>query len=269
MRALHEVERIESRVLGAVRVVDASTGAPLDRSIEMLVVEGGARVLRNRSGLYVIHDWVALAAHAAAFSQPPDAPPLGSQLLELRLADHAGEYLPRSVSIALPRDPDPAQAGEANSLFQPIEVALYPSPVAAVGGNWSVLRASVVDDSGAALGGALLRVRRGDAVLARGLSDWRGEALLPVVGVPVTTFSDDEDAVVVDEIDVVLDAFFDVTAGLRTPAADVATGREPAQLPTVDPEALDAAADGLPGTSVVLAIAARRSVHRTLTIPLP
>ena len=90
-----------------------------------------------------------------------------------------------------------------------------------------------------------------------------------VAGVPVTTFSEDENSVVSNEIDVVLQVIFDPATGQRTPAAQVRNGRPPATLPQVDPLALEAAANTLPGTTRNIAIAARRVQTLTLSVPLP
>ena len=133
-----------------------------------------------------------------------------------------------------------------------------------------MLRVSLTETaSGDALGGALLRIRSNGSVLARGLTDWRGEALVPVVGVPVTTFSADEDAVVISEINVSLQAAFDSASGSRTPAAQVRAGRPPALLPLVDPAALESAFNALPHTQLALSIAARRSQSVLLSLNLP
>src|SRR5262249_60336748 len=144
------------------------------------------------------------------------------------------------------------------------------SPSAPVGVNWAVLRVNVTEpNTGDALGGALLRVRSNGTVLARGLTDWRGEALVPVVGVPVTTFSEDAHAVVISEIAVSLEAAFAPGAGIRTPVAQVRAGRAPATLPVVDPLALDAGFESLPHAQTPLAIAARRSQTVSMNVALP
>jgi hypothetical protein len=267
MRAFRELERIEDRVLAALRCVDAATGVPVSRRLEVEALGAPApRLLRNRSGLLVVAAWPPLAAHSAAFEAPPSVPPAASLVLHLRIEDPRGQYLPRRFALSLPRDPDPAaDAG----VLHPVEVALFAAPAAPTGTNWAVLRLSLASSAGQALGGALARVRRNGEVLARGLSDWRGEAMVPVVGVPVTTFSEGEDVVVVDEIEVVLEAAFDPDAGTRTPLAQVRDGRPPEPLPLVDPAALDAAFDALPRATVTLSIAARRHTRRTLTLDLP
>lgn len=268
MRAFRELERHEDRVLGALQLVDAGTGASIDRSFDVRVLgPGQATLVRNRSGLYVIRHWSELAAHALPFDAPPLTPDVGAQALRLSISDPLGQYLPRIATLRLPRDP---AANAPDSLFQPALVPLYPAASAATGANWALLRVTLTETgSGDALGGALLRVRRNGEVLARGLSDWRGEALIPVVGVPVTTFSDDQNAVVVSEIEVSLEAVFDAATGLRTPIAAVRAGRAPAVLPQVDPVALETQIASLPNTSLNLSIAARRSQHRALSLDLP
>ena len=268
MRTLRELERIEWRTLGAIRFVDATTGTTIVRPLD--VNAPGASLVRNRSGLYVIRDWKKLAAHTSEFLAPPGAPAAGSQLLDLAVTDPNGDYLPLAVQVHLPRVSDPAQANAADSLFQPAVVPLYPSASAPVGANWAVLRVSVTDGaSGDALGGALLRVVFNGTTLARGLTDWRGEALVPVMGVPVTTFSEDPAAVVISEINVSLQAAFDVARGSRVTQAQVRAGNPPATLPRVDPSALESAFDALPHAQLPLAIAARRAQTAALTLALP
>ncbi len=267
---LRELERSEWRVLGALRLVDATTRAPIERN--MRVDAAGATVTRNRSGLYVIRHWDVLAAHESQFSAPPVTPVPGSQSLGLNVSDPQGDYLPVAAQVRLPRNSDPAQADAADSLFQPAVVVLYPSAIAPIGANWAVLRVSLSEAaSGDALGGALLRVQlNGNGnILARGLTDWRGEALVPVVGVPVTTFSDDANAVVISEINVTLQAAFDPLSGSRTPAAHVREGRPPSMLPAVDPSALEDAFNALPRAQLALNIAARHSQSVLLTLNLP
>ncbi len=269
---IHELERAERRVLGALRCVDATTRVAIEQPIlvEITHAKGGARVLRNRRGLYVISEAPTLEAHSAAFTQPPASPGNGARRFKATLRDPSSRYLPRLADLALPRDADPTHAEQPGSLFQPIEIALYPSSAAPVAANWAVLRVSLSDSgSGAALGGALLRVSKDGAVLARGITDWRGEALLPVRGVPVTTWSDAPDAVVVSEIEVEVEAIFDPARGTRVGAAAVRNGRAPAAPPLVDPDKLEAQRATLPHTSRSIAIAARRAQSLSLGLALP
>lgn len=263
--ALRELERVEWRVLAALRPIDAVTGATIVAPLR--VTAAGARIVRNRGGLYVIHEWPALATHAAAFDAPPALPAPGSLALTVSVADAAGQYLPRLARIALPRDP--AAAGE-NSLFSALAIALHPAPTARLGINWCALRVSLAHRaSGDALGGALLRVVAGDAVLARGLSDWRGEALVPVAGIPVTTWSEDEDAVVVSHVAATLEAIFDPDAGTRTPLAEVRSGRPPPRLPQVDPDDIESRRALLPRAQQDISLAARGALNLNLGLDLP
>lgn len=267
-RALRELERIESRVLGALRCVDAGTGADVTGVLAVRALVGSARFVRNRSGLYVIAFWPPLAAHADAFEQPPVEPEVGALELPVGISDPTGRYLPRRVTMALPRDPDPANAGEHSSLFRPLVVQMYPAPSASTGANWAVLRVTVTDAaSGDRLGGALLRARRNGDVLARGLTDGRGEGLLALVGVPMVTFGEEEEAVMVEEINVTVEASYDPATGTRMPAAALRAGARP-PTPMVDPEALEAAQD-LPQTALPSAVAARRSQNVSIAVVLP
>lgn len=266
---IRELERVERRVLGALRCVDATTGVAIEQPMQVRVTTPAglsASLLRNRSGLYVISLAPGLEPHAGAFAEPPDDAPLP---FVAQVNDPLGRYLPRRASLSLPRDPDPAHAVQPASLFRPIDIPLYPGAAAQPGANWAVLRVSLAEPGGDRLGGALLRVTRNGNVLARGLTDWRGEALLPVSGVPVTTWSDDPHVVVVSELDVQVEAVFDPAAGTRTPAAQVAAGQAPAQPPVVDPDAIEAGRAALPHASHGVAIAARREQSLSLVLTLP
>lgn len=265
---IDELERTETRVLGALRCVDAATRTPVESLLR--VTMPGARLRRNRSGLYVIAGADALAAHEAAFQAPPAAPPLGSVALHATIVDPLGRYLPRLAAVALPRDANPANAGTPASLFRPIDVALYPAAAAPTGANWALLRVSVTHaGSGDALGGVLLRVLQGSMVLARGLSDWRGEALVAVPGVPVTTWSEDPGDVVVNEIAVELEATVERANQHRTPMADVLAGHVPAGPLIVDPDRLEAggaASFVRHRTDVAIAAGRSQSVPFVLTL---
>lgn len=270
-RELHELERNEHRVLGAIEVVDGTSGA---RVTQALQVSGGeARIVRNRSGLYVVWGWSVLADHAGVFARPPAEPGIGSQELVLTLRDPAGAYLPRSAVMALPRNPapDPASRAHPDSLFRPLQVRMYRSTAAPLQGNWSRLDVNVAAAAGGdALGGALVEVRdSGGDVLARGLTDWRGEAVVPVAGVPITTWSDDENAVVVSEVAATVHAFFVPALGTRTPAEDVHRGRAPAAVLPPDPDRTAAHAQVLSAQPVPIQLAARRARVVALAIAFP
>ncbi len=270
--AMLELERVETRVLGALAVVDATTGTRVPDGLALQPMPG-ARLQRNRSGLWVIAHVDALAAHEAAFAAAPATPPLGSVALTLRIDDTLGRYLPRLATVALPRDPAPVAPGtdpSATSLFAPATLSLYPAANARTGANWATLRVTVTEShAGDALGGAVLLVSVGGNVVARGVSDWRGEALVAVPGVPVTTWSDDPGAVTVNEIAAQVQLVFDASAGTRVPASQVAAGTAPAALPCVDPDAIEAHAATLPNATKATTLATGRSQPLSLTLALP
>lgn len=263
-----ELERVELRVLGALCCVDATTGAPLNHPLR-IGAPAGARIQRNRSGLFVVYEWAPLAHHAPSFLNAPAEPAAGEAPLTVTVSDPSGQYLSRLVQVDLPRDPALANAALPSSLYRPIRVPMYPSAASRVGPNWAALSLSLRDAvSGDALGGVLLRVLSGMQVLARGLSDWRGEALVPVAGIPVTTWSAEPGDVIVTQIEVTVEAIADPASATRTPQAHVATGRAPLLLPLVDPAAIETARAGLPQTSTVVSLAAGRPLHVSLAIPL-
>lgn len=211
-------ETIDRRVLAALRFRDAVTGATVAGALD--VRAAGARWIRNRRGWWILASAPGLVAHTTAFAAPPPAPTIGTVPLRVRVADPAGRYLPRTATVALPRNPDPVKADRPESLFQPVEVDLFPSPAAAVSPNWAVLRVSASGPDGP-LGGALLRVVRKAApatVLGLGMTDARGEGLIAVAGIPVTTWEEEQGSVLATEVEARVDLFWQ--AGAEPPDPD-------------------------------------------------
>ena len=221
------VQRVERRVLGAVRFTDAVTGVEVAAPLK--VAAPGVRWLHNRRGWWVMTDAPGLDAHTAAFAQPPAQPAPGSVPVRLTVEDPSGRYLARSATLALPRDPDPAHAADDASLFRPVEVRLFPAPAAAgLSAGWAVVRATVTGAGGARLGGALLRVTRktGGEVLGRGVSDARGEALLAVAGIPVTTWTEGSGGVLSTAVETKVQVLWDAAAGPLSDPDDLERRRE-------------------------------------------
>jgi hypothetical protein len=250
-------ELIDTRVLAALRFVDATVHRHVDGRVE---VQGdGVRTLRNRAGLHVITEAPGFDAYSAAFRAPPAVPPAQ---VTLTVRDRSGRYLSRRLAVTLPRDPDPAHAEQASSLFRPIEVALYPSPTAAIGVGWATLRLSIKrsgTDNG--LPFAYVRVVRDsdNQRIAVGLADERGEALVAVPGVPVTSWSTSPiNSPVISTVAVRVTAFYDSTA------FDQKTGIYP------DPDQLEATFSGLPhSTEQSFDLASGRESARRIDVPLP
>jgi hypothetical protein len=247
------VESLTRRALAALRVVDGVTGQPI---LSPLSVSGAGTVwVRNRRGLHVLMEMPGLERHQDALLSLPASPPVGSLSAVVEVRDMGSTYLSRRQTIRLPRDPDPAHAGEVSSVFQPIESRLYLSPSAPISSAWSVIRATVVREGNRqGLGGALIRVlRTGDGqVLARGLSDARGEALVAVPGIPVTTWEVSSGPVMGTEVDVQVEVVVD-----------------PAAVNVPDPDALEADRGVLPGSETAMKLASGRTVVRLLTVAIP
>lgn len=188
---------IDRRVLGAVEFLDATTHLPIRRPFYVRSDE--ARFLRNRSGRYVVADAKGLTHHTRAFTAPPPEPAPGSIPIDISVADPSGAYLPRIAHLPLPRNPDPANADHDDSLFRAAPVLMYRSILSRQNLNWSVIRVFVhlEDEQKTPVRGALGIVTRavnGGGVLAKGISNLRGEMLIAVPGIPITQFAgDDED----------------------------------------------------------------------------
>lgn len=247
------VESLTRRALAALRVVDGVTGQQI---LSPLSVGGaGTSWVRNRRGLYILLGVPGLEAHEEALLSPPAAPAVGSINVVVAIQDRGSTFLPRRQTIRLPRDPNPSNAGEGSSLFQPIESRLYLTPSAPTSSAWAVIRATVVrQGSEQGLGGALIRVLRASdgQVLARGLSDARGEAMVAVPGIPVTTWESAPGPVMGTEVDVQIETVFDPAGG-----------------PVPDPDFLEANRTTLPNGQTVMKLASGRMVVRKLTVAIP
>lgn len=190
-------EFIDHRYLGALKLVDRATGFHLNRA--MRITAQDVSLFRNRSNLYVIKDAIGLELHIDSFLKPPALPARESLPFSVEVSDPLNQYLPRTIKIALPRDADPENSENEDSMFNPIDVKLYAAPNANVMANWSTIRVSVqrqdADSGNLPVAGGLLRVVRNsdDKVLSSGLTDQRGEALVIVPGIPITQFAEDDD----------------------------------------------------------------------------
>ena len=200
MRPVKIKATIDRRALGALLLVDNATGIPVRRA--MSVFADGLTFFPNRSLLYVISYARGLESHLTAFESPPDAsdpnePNIGSQQFNVTIRDPLGKYLPRLVQLNLPLNPDPR---EDDPIFKPIKVPLFASPISNLNPNWSTIRASVFDlaainiENPTPVPGALCRIlNASDEIIAGGMSDKRGEAVIIVPGIPVSDFAREDD----------------------------------------------------------------------------
>lgn len=268
-------ENSDRRALGALRPVDLTTGLPIRAPLRM--AGAGLDLRRNRQGDYVIWRAAGLEAHTQAFSAPPAAPSIGALSFSLTITDPAGDYLPRRSTLALPRATDP---DAPHSVFAPIPIPLFPAPAARPASSWAVIRGTVRHaGTRARLPWALIQVLHAttDAVLAAGLADARGEALVAVPGILITMPADDSGPVLTTELAVKLTVRFDA-AGLRERSdADLAAGaQDPNPNFVPDPDALGALASraaqiqasGVPAPSATGKLAAGRTLIADVLVAL-
>lgn len=191
------LEHVDSRVLGAFRLIDNPTQAVIKRQLDVSATH--TSFIRNRSYHYVISNTAELEHHTQTFAEAPTSPPLGDVEITINVEDPLLRYLPRLKTISLPRDPHPGHADQDESLFKAVPVEMYAAPTFRLHPNWSGIRASISlqGSPDVPVPGALLRIIRtsDDVVLDKGYSDRRGEALIIIPGIPITNFatSDDED----------------------------------------------------------------------------
>ena len=118
-------ETIDRRILGAIVFLDA-----LGRRVRSPVAAAaaGATLWQKEPGVLIVAGAPGLSDHVAAFAGPPGVPVLGSVELAVDLVPADPALAPRRAIVPLPRDPDPANAAEPDSLFRPQEIVLWPSP---------------------------------------------------------------------------------------------------------------------------------------------
>lgn len=244
------LELVERRVIGAIRLLDVTTSLQIREPLN--ITANGASVRRNGSGLFVLWSAPGLESTMDSFQQPPTVPGPGTVTLTLVIDDPTQRYLARRSTIQLPLDPDPQHA--TNSLFIPIDVPIFPGPAAPTTPGWAIVRASVTEATTSnGLAGALLRVvRTSDSVrLGLGLTDARGEGLIAVPGIPVTTWDSGSGPVLASEVDATVQAVVDPNA----------TG-----IP--DPDDLEARHTSLRSTTSAVKLASGRELVVPLSVAL-
>ncbi|MBP1467345.1 hypothetical protein EYB53_016655 [Candidatus Chloroploca sp. M-50] len=249
------IDRVVHRVLGAVRLVDATVAQLEGVSRQLVVTEPVAiraaelTFRRNRRNYYVIHrsSHPLLRAHHDQFEAPPALPAIGSLSFAVEVVPSTGSYLPRVATIALPRDPDPAAV---NSLFTPLDLRLYRAPTAVPLAGWGAVRVTVRDAEGAGVPGALVRVVAADDatnLMGEGITEWRGrargEALVPIAKIPTTSVAANGTGPVISQgIAIAIQAFyhpgFDPETALPDP--DDLEARRQILVAAPDPDALGA-----------------------------
>ncbi len=257
--------QLDRRVLGAMQLVDATTGLPLQRRLQ--VSGDGIQLGWNRSGYAVIYAAKGLQAYSESFLAPPA---LATVSIQVKIVDSEGQYLPRQVAIKLPREADPAKANMPDSLFQPVKVSVYRSPAAGVASGWAVIRATVIDKTTSQrLPWALIRVvQSSPARVTLSLADWRGEALISVSGIPVTTPGVGAGAVLVNDIDVTLEIVFNPLLTIIPTTSDLSGLIDPNLGYLPDPDDLEVRRSSLRSGTLPYKLASGRDRSETLSVTL-
>ncbi len=185
-------EAVIHRVLGAVRFIDATTGARVQSRLA-LTSDEATTWQRNSSGAYVVvraagfdaftgHDPTLTDAQMEAlFRSPPDVP---AAARTFTVTDPAEQYLSRRFVLTLPR------AGD--DLFEPLEVPLHRATSARPFGAGPRLYVSVRDDRDppGAVPGALVVVTIDGVEAGRTTTGPTGEAVVELVGRPTFVTGD-------------------------------------------------------------------------------
>lgn len=207
-------ERLDQRVLGAVRWVDHLTGRPIRRALDVRSEQ--ARFRRNASDLSVLWNAARFERYTATVYPPLPGPEPTLPAPPVRITgtvnDPLGEYLPRAFSLDLPRNAGTAQPRPADSVFRPVDVALLPGPAARLNPGWAELRLTLRRAGDNALFPNVLARARGDLgdgaggrLLGVGMSDARGEALVVLTSLPLYQPDPGNGRIVPTELDLTLE----------------------------------------------------------------
>lgn len=186
-------ENSDRRIIAAIRCTDAITGSALRRTITVHAPDNqNVRFVRNLSGQIVLTYAPGFEAYQDSFSLNTLSTLPPPQQLRLSCSDSRGHYLPRNFALNLPRNPDtdPTSLASAESLFSPVMIPLYPSGLLPLNPGWATLRATITNSTGQRLPWSLVRIEVDNRqILAQ--ADHRGEAMIVVPGLPITTWSTD------------------------------------------------------------------------------
>lgn len=173
---------LDRRCLGALQPVDAATGTPVGRRLAL----SGAnlRLVPTASGLYAITFARGFEQYVDAFDPVPSTPAPGTRSFRVDVWDPLGLFLPRALTIALPRATTPG----ADSVFEPIRIPMYRAPRASLSTNWGAVYGSILPGPDGKVPAAQIRVVResNGEVLGTGLNVTfsRDEAAAAVLSLP-------------------------------------------------------------------------------------
>ena len=200
-------KQVDRRVLGGFLFANAVTGASVTDPLAVSNTDLQLRV--NRSGVYAIFDAPGFDNLTTEFDLQGDWPATG-QSFEVTVEDPSLRYLDRRAKVQAPQS--------IATLTTPQKVFLYPSPSGEVEPNWAIVRATVTGTSGSGLPWAIVQIIKSDkTVIATGMTDARGEALLAVAGLGLQVSADAAGTVTEITIAVAIQAWFDPST-LQQPA---------------------------------------------------
>lgn len=238
---------LDRRALALLRPVDVY-GHPAGN---LLVRGDGIVSVRKRDGSIAILEAPGFEDYCASLVAPSSPAP-GSKAIAMDLEPVTFELSPRRFNLKLPRDPDPANAGDDASLFQPVGIEILPGPGARLSGSACALRVTVVRKSDKKLvENALVRARTDDQQFsARGLTNALGQATLVFPALPVAFPGAGANLLGEIQAHVVVTAD-PASANFNAPSA--LPGRARSTPPFADPDEIGSlAADFASGTAVTI-----------------
>lgn len=189
LNTFRQLENSDRRILAALSCVDAITGSPIRQGITLQAPS--TRISRNQTGHFILSTAPGFADYQNSVYLEDLSNPPTPQPITLSISDASGHYLPRTFTLTLPRNPatDPGSLTSPDSLFSPAQIPLFPSGLLPINPGWAVLRSTVTNSaSQQRLPWALIRIEvDGRQLLAQ--ADHRGEALIAIPGLPITTWA--------------------------------------------------------------------------------
>jgi hypothetical protein len=200
------VEDVDRRILGAFRCIDAVSNTPV---LDAVTVQSDQLdVRRNASQIWVVFDAPGLHELTTEFDvKSPWPAPLP---FNVSIRSISRRYLPRKATIKVPRKLAPM--GDPSSVMVLQDVVMYPSPTATTLPNWALVRASVTkNNTNEGLPWAVVRITRNtdQTVLATGIANEHGDALLAVPRLGISVNQNGGGAVTEPTFDVTITALWD------------------------------------------------------------
>jgi hypothetical protein len=228
---------LDRRAVALLELIDPF-GRPLLSPATVIGV--GTRIFAKGAGRYVVKGAPEFEEYISSFDVAPPTPAVSSKKIKIEIRPSDPAISARLVELALPRNPDPAQSGNADSLFEPVRIALSPSPASPIPVTAAAARITVRKrNDGRRVANALVRWASDNGQFSgRSITDFAGEALLIVPHFPMsfTTGSNIDDGLAGK-----LSAVADPALALLVADDDIAHARASAgalTYPLVDPDDL-------------------------------